>query len=444
MRKRSMQAALISILLIGLLIAGCQPKQSESNSSNPTEKEKTDQVEKTESEKEPEKDEQEVSVKGKIVIWEHVNSFEEPLQAIIEGFQEQYPEVEVDYEVKDSAAYYSLLSTAITSGDAPDLFWTNGTATEMMGDLVKNNALLDLTEIVDYSELSPDSLAIARIEDKMYAVPWMVFDTRANYYNKKIFAEQGWQIPQTFSEYEQLLDKQKQAGYIPISMSPNSSWPILFAYEPILSAYDHEYIEKLKDYSVKATDSPAVEALKKMKDWANKGYFGENYLGVTDTNAQILAFTTGDAAMTIAGSWEITTITNNNPDLELGAFQIPSEDGVRGMVGTFANGFSVYKDSPNMEAAQAFIKYCATIDAQSRWVKTLGAVSGSPKIESTNVTANEMSKVDKIYVSWQSILARYPKPEQSATNIWEENASKIFYEELTVQELMDKLATVMQ
>ncbi len=147
-------------------------------------------------------------------------------------------------------------------------------------------------------------------------------------------------------------------------MSGVNVYSLLFTFEPILSAMDVEYTKGLSDYSVKATDKPAADALNKMLEWADKGYFGDNWLGVADNNAQTLAFTSGEAVMDIAGSWEAATISENNPDLNYGAFEIPSEEGIRGMVGTPANGFSVNTATENEAAAVAFMNYCASLDAR--------------------------------------------------------------------------------
>ena len=76
------------------------------------------------------------SISGKLVIWEHTSQFEEAGKSVIAGFQEKYPDVEIDFQVKTSDQYYNLLATAVQAGEAPDLFWTNGTATTNMGAYV--------------------------------------------------------------------------------------------------------------------------------------------------------------------------------------------------------------------------------------------------------------------------------------------------------------------
>ena len=245
------------------------------------------------------------SITGSLTIWEHGTGFENSLAAVIEGFQKKYPNVEVEYEIKDGDTYYSLLTTAIQSGEAPDLFWTNGTATTNMQDYVKNDVLMDISDL-DFSALTEDSMKLATINDTVYSVPWLTMDTRACFYNKDLFTENGWEIPSKFSEFEDLLAKQKEAGVIPISFSPTSFGSVLFIFEPVLSAMDPEYTKGLSDYSVKLTDQPAKDALNKMLEWADKGYYGDNYKGVIDGSAAILTFTTGKAAMFIGGSWEMS------------------------------------------------------------------------------------------------------------------------------------------
>lgn len=383
-------------------------------------------------------------VSGSLNLWYNTYSYEIALDALIEGFNAEYPNVEVDYEIKADGDYDSLLKTAIQSGSGPDLFWTNGTATATMPDLAANNAIADLTDCVDFSFISEDGMSIATVDGKAYSVPWMNMDTRAVFYNKDMFEENGWKIPKTFSEFETLLGTIKETGITPISLCYDS-WCMLFAYEPILSGYDSEYSKGLQDYSVKATDQPARDAMQKMVDWANAGYFGDNWFGVTDSSDQTLAFTIGSAAMTIAGSWDIENISMNNPALNFGAFEIPSEDGVTGMVGTAANGFSVNAESVSLDAAKAFANFCASKEGQTLWVQALGAVSATTEIEATNAIAQEITESSKgnTYRSWQNVLSSY-SADGEASNIWAEDFPKLFTEEMTVDELMDEIAAVME
>ena len=85
--------------------------------------------------------------------------------------------------------------------------------------------------------------------------------------------------------------------------------------------------------------------------------------------------------MMISGSWDATAIADNNPELNYGAFAIPSEDGVTGLVGTPSTGFSVSATTESPDATLAFANYCASLEARTIWVQTMGSVSSVPEIE---------------------------------------------------------------
>lgn len=380
---------------------------------------------------------------GSITIWEHGYGFEESTKAVIEGFNAVYPNVEVNYEIKDTD-YETVLATALQSGEGPDLFWTNGTATETMGNYVANGMIADLTESVDYSVITEDAMALATIDGKQYSVPWLTMDSRACFYNKDLFEENGWEVPTTFSEFEALLANIKEnTDIIPLAQT-YEEWSLLFIWEPVMSAYDAEYTRGLDDYTSKVDGEGALGSLEKLVEWANNGYFGDNWLGVTNGSDTLLTFTTGNAAMMICGTWDISSIDQNNPDLNYGAFAIPAEDGTTGLVGTAANGFSVNAASANLEAATAFASYCASVEGQTAWVQAVGGVSASPEIESAHPVAQEISVSGggNIYRSWQNVATSYTSSEDMNT-VWGEDILKVFSGEMTAADMLADVAALM-
>ena len=382
-------------------------------------------------------------ISGSITVWEHEYSFEEALKAVIAGFQEKYPNVEVDYEIKASD-YQQVLATALQSGEGPDLFWTNGTATDIMPGYVENGMVTDLSDSVDFSLMTDDAMKLSTVDGKQYSVPWLTMDTRACFYNKDMFEENGWKVPGTFSEFENLLATIKEAGITPISQC-YEDWSLLFIWEPVMSAYDPEYTRGLDDYTSKADGPGASGSLQKLVDWADAGYFGDNWLGVINSDDEVLGFTTGNAAMMIGGTWNISTIDQNNPDLNYGAFAIPAEDGTAGLVGTAANGFSINANTKNMEAATAFASYCASKEGQTAWVQTIGGVSASPEIESAHPVAQEISVSGggNIFRSWQNVLTTYATTD-TADTVWSEDILKVMSKEITVDDMMADIAVIME
>lgn len=390
----------------------------------------------------PETPEASGEIGGKLVIWEHDSSFEDALKAVIAGFNEKYPNVEVEYSVKTSDQYYNLLQTAMQANECPDLFWTNGKATTNYQAYVDQGLMMDLTDKVDFSLYDGTStLKIVTADDgRIYSTPTAETSGRAVFYNKDIFEENGWQIPKTFSEFEALLDQIAQTEYVPIAIGATDSWNILFIWEPILAAMHLDWIQEYENEGYAAVNDPrVVDAYNRMIEWGDKGYFGDNWTGVTGQGSS-LAFSTGNAVMFIGGTWNISTFQENNPALNFGAFQIPCEDGQVPFVSTSACGFGVSSKTENEAAALAFANYFASQEGQEQWLGTLGSISCVSSITSDNPVVNDIQNCFTVSAtSYYDILGFEAGTGDSPCNVWEEDQCKIFTGAKDVQSFVDSL-----
>lgn len=382
------------------------------------------------------------SISGDITIWEHGTNYEDAGKALTKEFNKKYPDVKVKFEYKQADDYYSLLTTAIQSSAGPDLFWTNGTSTDNMNNFIKQGVIKELPSSVKLDGLAKESLDLVTINKKQYSVPWMSFDARTFFYNKELFEKMNLTQPKNLKEFEQMLPVIKKAGYIPISVAGLNSWSILWIYEEMMSVMYPEYCQSLSaDKNIDLTGVEARNVFKKIKDWADKGYFGTGYKGV-DGDGAALAFTTGKAAMAVDGSWTISTYQKNNPNLKMGAFHIPGDDGKVSLIGSYGNGYSMNAATKNKPAATAFLKFCTTKKAQEIWISKLDSVSGDEAIPSAKGVATEIAKSDRVFGTWQSLLTPNSKDKDStAASIWEEDSPKTFSGKMTVDAFMDELAS---
>lgn len=379
-------------------------------------------------------------ISGDLVVWEHSAQFEAPLKAVIDGFKETYPNVDVEYQIKTSDQYYNLLQTAMQAGEAPDLFWTNGTATTNLQVYAEQGLLMDLTDKVDFSLYDEtNAMGIGTIDGQVWATPTASMDAKVCFYNKDIFDELGISVPTSFTEFETNLQTIADAGYLPISFCASDPWAVLFQFEPVLAATHLDWLnEYIETGDAQVNDERVVDAFNKMLDWADKGYYGTGYTGVDESGA-LLAFSKGEAAMCVEGTWNVQTIQENNPDLNLGAFVIPCEDGTRPFVGTSACGFSVSANTENEEAALAFANYFASLEGQELWISTLEAVPCTKEIVSENPVINEITAYDVLTESYYSILGYLEGEGESPRNVWEEDQCKLFSGGMTVQDFVDEL-----
>lgn len=434
-RKFANVCLMVVLCLIISVFAGCAPSKTENAVSPPAEKAAAESSDDSGSGTG-------TSIAGQsLVIWEHTPQFEAPLKAVIDAFVEKNPGVKIEYQIKTSDQYYNLLATTIQAGEAPDLFWTNGTATTNLEAYVKQGVIMDITDIVDLSLFSDTTKEIVTIDGRCYASPTAEVGGRAVFYNKDIFERLGIGVPATFSEFEAILEKIHSEGIIPISFSGSDPWPTLFHFEPVLAAMSLDWLEESRTQDVKVNDPKVVAAYEKMLEWADKGYYGPGFLGV-DEGGALLAFSKGEAAMCIQGTWNVQTIQQNNPDLNFGAFQLPTEDGVRPFVGTNSCGFSISKNTENPEAAIAFLNFFASLEGQTLWIDALDCIPGVKAIVSKNPIINEIAQFDIQTVSYYDILGKLQAEGQNPRQVWEEDQTKVMAKAITPQEFVDTLESM--
>lgn len=378
-----------------------------------------------------------------LLVWEHTPQFEAPLAATLDNFMDQNPDIRVEYEIKTPDQYYSLLSTSVQAGEAPDLFWTNGTATTDLPNLVRQGAVMDLTDHLDLSAYPQLAIDMTTVDDRVWLTPGATIGTRAVYYNKDMFDEFGLSVPETFGEFEALLADLNERDVIPVALGGRFTWSILFHFEPILAAMAPDWIAEASNGEAPVTDQRVVDAMEKMLEWGEMGYYGDGYLGM-DEGGQLLAFSRGDAAMTITGSWNATTLQQNNPDMNIGAFQIPTDDGREPMVVTYATGFSVYSETEHPDAAVRLAQYLTSVESQQIWVDELGDVPGLPGVTSDDRLVSEIVDNDFQVNSFYTILGDYAASGGTPTRIWEEDNVRVFSGNITPQEFLQSLASEME
>lgn len=378
-----------------------------------------------------------------LTIWEHTPQFEPSLDATLENFMKANPDIRVEYEIKTPDKYYALLATTIQAGEAPDLFWTNGTATTDLGNLVKQDAVMDLTGKIDLSGYSDMAKKMITIDGREYLTPGATIGTRAVYYNKAVFRENGLSIPTTFAESEEILETLSAREITPLSFGGMFSWSILFHFEPILAAMAPDWLDEATQGRARVTDSRVIAAFNKMLEWGEKGYYGRGYLGV-DEGGQLLAFSKGEAAMTITGSWNADSLRKNNPDMEIGAFQIPTDDGRRPLVVTYSTGFCVSKQTEHAAAAMRLANYLASRESQQIWVDHLKDVPGMAGVTTDDPLVKEIITSDIQVNSFYTILGDNAKPGATPTQLWEQDNVKLLSGKYTTEEFVTMLDQQLQ
>ncbi|MFW2504177.1 ABC transporter substrate-binding protein [Clostridium diolis] len=377
-----------------------------------------------------------------LTLWEHDSNYAKADKEIVKLFEEKHPNIKIEIVDKGSQ-YDTLLSTAIQAGDAPDIFWSNGNKDTRLSSIVKIGGAMDLTDKIDISQYDPMAQSVLFLNDengnkKLYCTPGGTIDTRAVFYHKDIFDKYGIKVPNNLAEFEAACETLKKNGVTPITQVAKDSWGILFSLEPIMSAVAPDWIDDAAAGKAKIDDPRVLKAFNKMQEWMDKGYFSANGLG-SDQNAGLLNFSKQNSAMIICGSWVVPDILKNNPDVKLGAFQMPMESGGKASVISYSVGWAGYAKTKHPDEVLEYLKFATTLEAQQAFVNSINGIPSLKGVEAKEEITKEMAIADKKVDSFYSIIGYRPKDDASPRKLWEDDSTKWIGGKVTAEDLIKEI-----
>lgn len=273
--------------------------------------------------------------------------------------------IRVDIQVVPAAQHHDLLKAKLNAGEAPDVFWiqTNPFAIKVELDPEKN--CVDLSDEKWVEVMNPLRIPSVSYNDKVYGLMlWHNSPEFTFFYNKTLFEELGIEVPTTYDALKEACEKILSENIIPIYEYTSEGWHQVLPFAQIGGRYEELYpgiYDRLNNNEVKFVDVPAMlQALEQMKEMADKGYYGEDFLANTGTTAEIVSsLATGKMAMTLANPGLIKEIEAAYPDCEYewGLFLIPIIDNQTYPFNPNGPARFIYKNSKNIEAAKKYFEF---------------------------------------------------------------------------------------
>lgn len=258
--------------------------------------------------------------------------------------------------------YFPQLSTALSSGDQPNIIMGNP---GLYPDLVSEGFVMDLTEneTIKAMNLPAGDLGDVSANGKIYGFP-IDFKSWGIFYNKTIFADLGIEVPTTLTELNAVQQKLIDAGIDPYVRSHNDA-----VYGDIecrntvwtraLAAGDKDVFENLMNGSKKFTDYPYfAEAL---ENWKMRmvGARTDDMSNTQDMGLEV--FAAAGAAMRYDGTWAIGDMLSKEPAFEIGFFVAPIDDeGSAKLNVQVDQSFMVNPQAENADVALDFMEYWLT------------------------------------------------------------------------------------
>lgn len=277
-------------------------------------------------------------------------------------------------EFLSTSDYKTKLATMMASDAEPDIVFTYELG--YLGNFVDGKKIVDLQKYFDDDKDWADSFNDGTTEQEtydghIYGVP--TAQTMAvMYYNKKIFKDNGIEIPKTYEDYTKACDKLKKAGVTPVALAATSddAWLVSQYIQQLSDGLaGAKVFNALKEGTGKWNDPSFITAAQMFQKEIKAGYFEDGFTGVSGDEARA-QFQQGQTAMYFNGTWEVSTLQDKDNTQEadnIGCFVMPASDSANNgvNVGSLDNSFAVTKNCKNVEAAIDFLKYWTNKDNES-------------------------------------------------------------------------------
>ncbi len=299
------------------------------------------------------------------------------LVQLTEEYEAKHPNVKVNWEWAGWEMFEQKLQGHLQAGEPPDMVWNS----VMVQTIYARDGLtVPLDEYLSEPNWEGDSTWLesfhaplmdeAYIEDAKegagyYLIPVSMSTGSIIFYNKRIFDEQGIQIPKTWSELLEVCEKLKAAGITPFTHDGQYALSNVRAFMYVatrLCGEEAYYDTALHKPGSSWADNPCWEkaAEEVMKYF---GYCQEGFLGSKWPSAQV-EFSQSLSAMHVSPDWLPAELVPTAPEgFEMSVFRFPAIEGGKGdqtATESKSNGYGLLKDAKHPREALDFMKFLSS------------------------------------------------------------------------------------
>lgn len=269
----------------------------------------------------------------------------------------------------------TVLKTRLIREDNPDIIGIGGDVN--YSNFMDADMLMDISDFDGLGQIKQTYLEIDKALEFVpakgtYAVPFAA-NAAGILYNRELFQEHGWSIPETWDEFLVLCEEMKAAGVQPLYFGFKDVWTCLAPWNAI--AVDLAPADVCRQVNRGETTfgkeyGQVAERMLALLPYGPEDPFAYNY------NDACTAFANGQSAMFTIGSYAVPQIRSVNPDMDIDSFVFPASEKADGNV--LNSGvdlqFSVMKDCENKAAAYEVLRFLMADDNVQLYLDEQNAV----------------------------------------------------------------------
>jgi ABC-type glycerol-3-phosphate transport system substrate-binding protein len=329
---------------------------------------------------------------------------QEGFQAVLDGFTEANPEVEVNY-TSAGDQLPTQLSTAVEGGNPPDIAVLPQPG--LMRDFAGQDALqpLDFAREDIETNLGESAIELGSVDDTLYGFLFKAANKSTVWYNVAAFEDAGVEPPESWDDMIAAAETINASGVPAWSIGGADGWTLTDLFENIyLRTAGPEMYDQLSNHEIPWTDQSVKDALTEMAKIVGDT---ENIAGGTagalqtdfPTSVSNVFSENPKAAIVIEGDFVPGVVESPlEPESGFNVFDFPAiGDSPPSVVGG-GDTVVMFTDSP---AAQALIRYLTTAEAAEAWASRGGFASLNKELDTsvypdaiTQATAGPLSEAE--------------------------------------------------
>lgn len=285
---------------------------------------------------------------------------------IINQYEKAHPNVKIDVEVLENEQYKNKMKVLSSSNELPDVGFT--WAAGYMTPFVKGNLFAPLDDVLKSglkdSFVKGTTEAYA-IDGKTYGLP-LELNIAPIYYNKEIFKKYNLEVPQTYSDFQNVVKTLASKGVAPIALGNKDRWTGSLWYMYLADRIGgSDVLTKAISRTGSFEDPSLVTAADDVQKLVNENGFIKGFNGLSNDEGKS-EFLNGKAAMYLMGTWELPNFTTNKDIPQsfrdsVGYFKFPTVEGGKGNINSWVGGpgvgLFVAQNSKVKPEAKDFVKF---------------------------------------------------------------------------------------
>lgn len=235
---------------------------------------------------------------------------EEYTHAMLEKFEEEHPDIQIDYTFMPYTDHVEKLKVDLSAGDAADVYGVQtGAMYKEFRDFEEDLTPYLVKEYSDdwASNYNEYAMSLLKGDDgEYYAVPLGLSYAGYVWANMKYFDKYGLELPTNYDELKEVCKTFRDNGEYPLVIGAKDSWINIDTWMNIAADINTEKLYSAIEGETPFTDEDLVQSFQIWQNCFTDGVFQDGALGVgMYTDSTDMYQKEGSVPMILNGSWSL-------------------------------------------------------------------------------------------------------------------------------------------